>query len=227
MYSLVCSYMKNYKLVIFDLDGTVLDTLDDLTDSINHVLDVYHMPSRSREEIRSFAGGGIRNLIIRSAVPETDDTIIDEMFSLYAPYYKAHCLDKTCPYDGIPALLSLLKNNGVHVALVSNKSDAVVQKLIGDTFPGMFDFVVGERVGIRRKPAPDSVFEVMECLGADKNQTVYIGDSEVDVLTGQNADVDCIAVTWGFRSKDHLIASGACVLADTVEELQELLLHNK
>lgn len=211
------------ELVIFDLDGTILDTLDDLTDSVNHLLAESGFPCRTREEIRLFIGNGIRNLLKRSAGDNVTDEQIDRMFSDYIPYYFAHCTDKTVPYDGITELIDLLRTRNIKTAVLSNKKDPVVQKLICHYFPGRFDFSAGEREGVKRKPAPDAVFEVMSALDILPENVVYVGDSEVDFLTGQNAGIRSVCVSWGFRDKKILENQGA-EIADTVCQLCSMLI---
>lgn len=212
-----------YKLVIFDLDGTILDTLEDLALTMNHVLKLHGMPERTDDEIRLFTGNGIRNLIENSAADGTDSKIIDRMFDDFNTYYKEHCYDHTGPYEGISECMDRLKNDGCMIAVVSNKADYAVQALCDRFFPGEFDFAVGEKEGVRRKPCPDSVLHVLEKLSVEKGQSVYIGDSEVDIKTAANAGIDEIAVTWGFRDRDYLRECGADVIAEDTEELYELL----
>ena len=211
-----------YRLMIFDLDGTLLDTLDDLTDSVNYVLLKHDYPKRTREEVRSFVGDGIHKLMERSLPEGTPSFVIEECYKEFLPYYKAHSADKTRPYDGICELLSRLHKNRVKLAVVSNKADYAVKELCAAYFPGMFDEAVGERDGIQRKPSPDSVHEVIRLLGVPKEETVYIGDSDVDVQTAKNAGIDGVFVTWGFRSEDVLRAAGAtCIVHDSEELIKE------
>lgn len=212
-----------YRLMIFDLDGTILDTLDDLSGALNHTLQWGGFPVRTRMEARSFIGNGIRNLIKRGAPDGTPEDVIDRLHQEFAPYYAAHSADKTGPYPGIPELLQTLRQEGVQLAVVSNKAHPAVQPLMDLYFPGLFDAAYGERPGIPRKPSPEAVWAVMEAFGASKEETVYIGDSEVDVATARNSCVDCICVDWGFRDREVLEQAGADRIASTVEELLELL----
>ncbi len=214
-----------YKYAVFDLDGTILDTLDDLADSTNAALAQYSFPARTVDEVRQFVGNGIKKLIERAVPQNADDEQTAGVFEYFKTYYKAHCKDKTKPYDGIPELLSALRQRGIKTAVVSNKADFAVKELIDDYFPGLFDFCAGEREGVRRKPAPDTVYEAMKALGADKGSAVYIGDSDVDVMTAKNSGIDCIGVSYGFRGRDFLIAHGAEVIADTVAQLSDMLLQ--
>ena len=209
-----------YKLVIFDLDGTLLDTLEDLADSTNYALRTCGMPERSIDEVCRFVGNGIHKLIERAVPEETDTAEIEKVFSEFKSYYAVHCNDKTKAYDGILKLLYDLRQNSVRLAVVSNKADFGVQTLCRQYFDGLLDIAVGERDGIRRKPAPDSVNEVLRVLGIDRKNAVYVGDSDVDIETARNAGMDCISVTWGFRDADFLKAHGAQVLVNTPEELK-------
>lgn len=209
----------NYQLAIFDLDGTLLDTLEDLADSVNYVLRSFGHPERTLPEVRAFVGNGIRKLVERSAPKGTVEEEVDRMLARFIKYYKEHCADKTRPYAGIPKLLQVLREKGVKIAVVSNKADAAVKALCEQYFPGMLDEAVGERAGIARKPEPDTVNEVLKSLQIDKSRAVYIGDSEVDVQTARNAELDCIAVDWGFRDASVLKEAGAEVIVSTPEAL--------
>ena len=208
-----------YQLAIFDLDGTLLNTLEDLADSTNYIMRQFGYPERTLKEVRNFVGNGIRKLLERSAPKDTASEEIDRMFEQFKEHYGAHCADKTKPYDGIMELLEKLKKQGVMLAVVSNKADYAVKALCEQYFPGMFHEAVGERVGIARKPAPDTVEEVLKNLKMDKSQAVYIGDSEVDVQTARNAKLDCIAVDWGFRDIEVLKKAGAETIVSTPETL--------
>ncbi len=213
--------MKN--AIIFDLDGTLLDTLDDLRDALNHALAAHAYPTRTLDETRRFVGNGIRNLVARGVPAGTAEADIDAVFATFKPYYQAHCLDKTRPYEGILELLERLKQTGYPTAVVSNKADAAVQTLCDRFFPGVVDFAVGERQNVRRKPAPDSVFAALDALKVSREQAVYVGDSEVDIQTAHNAGLPCISVAWGFRTEKTLLEAGAERLARTPPELWELL----
>lgn len=208
-----------YQLAIFDLDGTLLNTLDDLADSVNFIMNEFGYPQRTLTEVRSFVGNGIRKLIERSAPENTAEDAINRMFEQFKEYYAVHCADKTKPYDGIMELLQTLQEQGVKLAVVSNKADYAVKALCEQYFNGYFDVAVGEREGIARKPAPDTVNEVLKNLQMEKSQAVYIGDSEVDVQTANNAEMDCIAVDWGFRDKEILTEAGAETIVSTPAEI--------
>ena len=216
-----------YKLAVFDMDGTVLDTLDDLADAMNAALRETGMPERTREEVRKFVGNGAGELIRRAAPEGADDEALSALGAAFRARYYAHCADKTRPYDGIPGLLSALRAAGMKTAVVSNKPDKAVAKLAEDYFPRAFDIAVGEREGVRRKPAPDAVLEVMKRLGAAAEETVYIGDSDVDCATAANAGTDFIGVCWGFRPREVLEESGAKVVCATADELLALILGSE
>ena len=215
--------MKKFDTVIFDLDGTILDTLDDLADSANASMRRYGYPEHSREAVRCFVGNGIQKLIERCLPEGTDEETVLKVLADFREYYGAHCRDKTRPYDGIMELLKDLRAAGYKTAVVSNKADFAVQELCTYYFPGLFDFVVGERTGVRKKPAPDSVFEVLQQLKVEKGNAVYVGDSDVDIATAQNAQMDSMIVTWGFRDREFLVEKGAEKIAATPEELKEML----
>lgn len=212
-----------YKLVIFDLDGTILDTLDDLADSLNFALSSVGYPVRSSDEVRRMVGNGIRRLIERALPQECPTDLTDRVFDAFKRYYKDHCALKTAPYEGIPELLGELKASGMKLALLSNKADFAVQSLCAHYFGGLFDLALGEREGIRRKPAPDAVNEVLGHFGIDRSSAVYVGDSEVDVETAKNAAIDCIAVDWGFRDRADLRSQGADRIVSSADELRRLL----
>ncbi|MDY5703887.1 MAG: HAD family hydrolase [Lachnospiraceae bacterium] len=212
-----------YKAVIFDMDGTILDTLDDLHHAMNHILEQYQMPVITRDQARRYVGNGIRKLIAR-AVPEgTSDETIDAMFADFLPYYNAHCREETKAYDGIVDLLTELKKRGYHIAVVSNKADTAVGILAEDYFPGLFEITVGERPGVKRKPAPDSVNEVLRILGIESKDAIYVGDSDVDMDTAKNANMDAIGVDWGFRGEEFLRNHGASTIVYKPEEILDLV----
>ncbi len=216
--------MKNghtmYETAVFDLDGTLLDTLDDLTDATNAALAQFSLPKRTREEVRSFVGNGIKKLVER-ALGEKGAPYLQEALAFFKRYYAEHCAEKTKPYEGILPLLQTLKSRGVKTAVLSNKADFAVKALAKEYFDGLFLQAVGENesAGIRKKPAPDSLFSVMESLGANQASTLYIGDSEVDIQTAQNAGVACLCVTWGFRDKACLQENGGTAFVDCPEEI--------
>lgn len=213
-----------YKLAVFDMDGTILDTLEDLKDSTNFALEKCGYPTRSYDEVRRFVGNGIRKLIER-AVPEgLTVEQIDRVHEVFTEHYKVHCADKTKAYDGIKPLLEKLRASGVKTAVVSNKADYGVQELCKEYFDGLFDYAVGEREGIRRKPAPDAVNEALRALGIDKSEAVYIGDSDVDFETAKNAELPCISVLWGFRDEEFLREKGATLFVRDPAEIYDIIM---
>ena len=213
-----------YSTILFDMDGTVLDTLQDLWASTNAVLRELGHPERSLDDIRSYVGNGARNQI-RCALPEgSGDDAIDDALSRYRAHYAAHCRDHTKPYPGVVEALRRLKAAGKKLAVVSNKPDAAVRLLNAEHFGALMDVAIGETPTLRRKPAPDTVDAALAALGAEKTGAVYVGDSEVDVATARNAGLPLIAVSWGFRSREALQAAGATTIVDTPEELLALLL---
>jgi phosphoglycolate phosphatase len=198
-----------YKVAIFDMDGTILNTIEDLADTMNYCLKKYGMPERSLSEIKSFVGNGIRRLIDLAVPKDTLDKVSDDIYASFIQYYKDHCAIKTRPYDGITEVLQKLKENGVLTAVVSNKADYAVRMLCKDYFDGLFDYCIGDKEGTRRKPYPDSVISVMKHFNVSPDEVVYIGDSEVDYQTAVNAGIDLIMVSWGFREETYLQEIGA------------------
>lgn len=211
--------------ILFDLDGTLLDTLEDLTDATNYALAQFGFPPRTVNEIRRFVGNGAENQI-RLSLPEgVDPKRIGEVLALYKPYYTAHCQIKTKPYEGILPALKVLAEK-YPVAIVSNKPDAAVKALCADYFPGIF--ALGERSDCPRKPAPEMVFRAMEAIGVEKG--IYVGDSEVDVRTAKNAGVPCLSVLWGFRDMEDMQAVGAehfCTDTGLLVRKIEEMIHGK
>lgn len=212
-----------YQTVIFDMDGTILETLEDIRDSVNVTMDHMGCPRRSLEEVRTFVGNGAAKLIQRCMPGGAEDVRFSEALAFYMDYYDAHARIKTGPYPGVPELLASLKGRGVGIAVVSNKPDEAVRQLAEYYFPGLFPVAIGQRPGAAPKPAPDAVFEAMRLLGAAPETTVYVGDSDVDLATARNAGLQCIAVTWGFRSEAFLREHGAEQLAHSAGELWEIL----
>ena len=206
-----------YKTYLFDMDGTLLDTLDDLTAAVNHTLEQYGYPRRTREEVRRGLGNGAVKLMA-SALPQGEDT--PEFAAImrdYKAWYQAHTCMLTRPYPGVPELLERLRQAGCKVAIVSNKPHGAACELAEQFFPGVPTF--GESPATPRKPAPDMVLHALAALGADKDTAVYVGDSEVDVQTARNAGLPLIAVSWGFRGRRALAETGAAVIVDTAEEI--------
>ncbi len=197
------------KLIIFDMDGTILDTLEDLKNSLNYALEQNGLPLRTLDEVRRFVGNGIGKLLDRGVPEGCSPDLRKRVEKAFYPHYTEHCNDNTRPYAGVTDLIGALRKNGYLTAVVSNKADFAVQDLCKIWFDGLFDLSVGEREGLRRKPAPDSVWEVCRLLGVSVDEAIYIGDSEVDFQTAQNAGMDVISVDWGFRDADFLRSIGA------------------
>ena len=214
-----------YQAVLFDMDGTVLDTLDDLCDSINYSLAEFSLPNVSREHVRQCLGNGAAFLVSHSIPAGSSPELEANVLAFYKPWYDAHCLIKTAPYEGILPMMQSLKEQGLRLAIISNKPDRAVQELSDAFFPGLLELSVGESPSVRRKPAPDTVLKAASQIGLSVDQCVYVGDSEVDLETARNAGMDCISVTWGFRDEAQLIEAGAYVLVRTPEELESLLLR--
>lgn len=213
--------MSNKKIVIFDLDGTLLNTLQDLTDSTNFALTRCDYPQRTLDEVRNFVGNGVLKLIER-AVPENatpDD--IQNCLKIFKEHYKNNMFNKTTPYNGIIEMLKKLKNDGYKTAVVSNKFDSAVKDLCLKYFGSLIDFSAGENelAGIRKKPAPDTVLKVLKEFNLSSDEAIYVGDSEVDIQTAINARIDCISVLWGFKNKEFLLNNGAKILISKPDEI--------
>lgn len=218
-----------YKAILFDMDGTVLDTLRDLNAAANRALKEFGYPPMSLDETRRRIGNGSRRLLELSVPEGTDAREIDRVLAWYLPYYNAHANDTTAPYPGIIALLAALKETGLPLAVVSNKPDRTVKELSAIHFSGLLDVAVGENEagGVRRKPWPDTLLAASKALGVEPGDCLYVGDSEVDVLTSQRAGMDCAAVLWGFRTRTELEAAGAELFFDTPEMLGRFILKQK
>ena len=215
-----------YKAVIFDLDGTILDTLNDLANAVNHSLFKFGFPLRTVDEVRQFVGNGIKNLIIR-AVPEgTDEQTALSVLDEFKMFYGENSAVETQPYEGIIPCMQMLKQMGIKIAVVTNKAHFAAEPLCTKYFGNLVDVTIGEREGVRKKPHPDSVLEAMEILGVDCSECVYIGDSDVDIETANNSAIPCISVTWGFRGEAFLIESGASYIAHNINEMTDLIVHN-
>lgn len=204
---------------IFDLDGTLLNTLNDLAASTNYALRWAGMPEHSVDDVRRFVGNGVKKLMERAIPDGLDNPKFDETYATFRKHYLEHSLDTTKPYSGIPEVLAELKRRGKKLAIVSNKFYAATQELARHFFPETIEVAIGERENIRKKPAPDTVLEAMRQLGVGKEGTVYIGDSDVDIDTARNVGVPCISVLWGFRDRDFLIEHGATHLISKPEVL--------
>lgn len=197
--------------IIFDLDGTLLNTLEDLTDSVNYVMREHGLPIHTIEEIKSYVGNGAVKLIERAIPQGTDNPAYEQMLKMFREHYALHCEDKAAPYEGIMELIAELKRAGYRMAIVSNKPDLSVKQLYDKYFKQYVQEAVGESEseGIKRKPAPDMVYQALARLSSDMSHAVYVGDSEVDIMTAANVPMTCISVTWGFRTKEQLLAAGA------------------
>lgn len=214
-----------YELAIFDMDGTILDTLEDLTDTLNYALHKNNFPTHSIDDVRRFVGNGIPKLIERGVPEGTDRESVGRVHKDFIEHYKIHCADKTKPYKGILELIGRLRDAGCKTAVVSNKTDVAVQELCVQYFDGLFDYAVGDREGILKKPAPDSVNEVLHYLQIKREKAVYIGDSEVDIATARNAGMNSIIVSWGFRKTEFLKEQGAKVIVNQPAEVAGIILE--
>lgn len=211
------------KLIIFDMDGTILNTLDDLTSSLNYALETNTLPKRTVSEVRSFVGDGIRKLVERGVPNDSSNSIINQVYDCFIKHYYAHCHDQTKPYQGIIELLKKLQNNGYQLAVVSNKDECAVKTLCELYFNGLFNRAVGVSSNVLPKPAPDLVNAVLQKLNCSSSETIYIGDSVTDIETADNAGIACISVDWGFRDRSFLLAHGAKTIVSTTEELFNIL----
>lgn len=221
--------MDGYTTVVFDLDGTLLDTIRDLHHALNHALGAFGLPGRTLAEATAFVGNGIHRLVERGVPTGTDAATVERVFDEFNAWYAKHCNDTTQAYPGVVELVRELRAEGRHVAVVSNKSDYAVQDLVRIYFPGEFDAVLGVREGIRKKPARDMVDAALAEMGeaaqadARAGRAAYVGDSEVDVQTAAAAEMPCVSVSWGFRSVDQLQEAGATTIVDTPAELGRVL----
>lgn len=211
------------KTVIFDMDGTLLYTLEDLTDSTNYALKQFGFPERTIDEVRNFVGNGV-GLLIERAIPDgRNNPNFEECLKVFKEHYSKNMYNKTKPYDGVIEMLKKLKSEGYKIAIVSNKFDSAVKDLCKRYFRGLIDAAVGQRDNIAKKPAPDSVNEVISELNSDKSECIYVGDSDVDIQTAENAELGCISVVWGYKDIDFLYKNGASVLVYSPEEIPEII----
>ena len=211
--------MKDFDTYIFDLDGTLLSSLDDLAASTNYALRWAGMPERTLEEVRMFVGNGVKLLMERAIPDGQQNPRFEEVYAKFREHYLMHNLDRTRPYDGVLELLAELKRRGKKLAIVSNKFYAATQDLAHHFFADTIEVAIGERENIRKKPAPDTVLEALRQLDASKDGAVYIGDSDVDVMTAKNSGLPCISVLWGFRDKEFLIEHGATLFVESPHEI--------
>ena len=214
-----------YKAVLFDMDGTVLDTLGDLAAAVNHTLREFSMPERSIAEVAAALSNGAAYLIAHTVPDGTSKELTDKVLAAYALYYDAHCDILTGPYDGIVPLMEKLRDKGVKLAVISNKQDTAVKPLAEKYFPGLLEIAVGESAEVRRKPNPDAVLAALRHIGVEREDAIYVGDTEVDLQTARNAGMECASVDWGFRTREQLVEIGAEHIFDTVQELEEYLLR--
>lgn len=212
-----------YELAVFDMDGTILNTLDDLTDATNHALRTFGYPEHSIEEVRFFVGNGLAKLIERATPAGTSEEDRTKVRAEFMTYYKVHSADKTGPYPGINDLLKKLRAAGVKTAVVSNKPDVAVRELVKTYYDGLFDAAVGDMEGQAVKPAPDMCLKVFKELGMGPENAVYIGDSDTDIQTARNAGLDEILVSWGFRGREFLTEHGAKNICDTPDEVYDVI----
>ncbi len=213
-----------YNTVIFDLDGTLLDTLTDLRNAVNFSLRKFGFPERTTDEIRSFIGNGVVKLMERSTPDGTDEKTQEESLAVFREYYLEHMSDNTAPYEGVSDILRKLRDKGIKTAVVSNKLHSAVVGLCEDYFPGLIDVALGVASEDERKPSPVNVIRAMDICRSTRENTIYVGDSEVDVQTAHAADVKCIGVTWGFRDKEVLENNGCDIITDCASELLKIIL---
>lgn len=213
-----------YKAVLFDMDGTVLDTLGDLADSMNYSLRYFNMPQREPAELRTFLGKGPAHFVKCSVAQGTSEELCNRVRDFYEEYYDSHCQIKTGPYPGIPELMEKLKKNGIKLAVISNKQEPAVKVLAQRHFSGLLEMAVGTGPSIPCKPDPAAVLSAMERMGLSREDCVYVGDMDVDLNTAKNAGIDCIGVAWGFMGREKLLSLGASRVADTAEQLADMIL---
>lgn len=211
--------MGRYSTIIFDLDGTLLYTLEDLADATNYALKKHGLPQRTIDEVRQFVGNGVRNLMKRAVPRGEEDPEFENIFDDFKAFYGEHCNDKTRPYDGIMELLGELKRQGYELAIVSNKLDSAVKELNKRYFEGIIDVAIGEKEGVLRKPAPDTVVTALKELNCSKETAIYVGDSDVDIQTAKNVGIPCISVLWGFRDREFLEEHDAQVFAKIPDDI--------
>lgn len=215
--------MRKYNTVIFDLDGTLLNTLEDLTDAVNYALEKHGFSTHSLEDVRKFVGNGVKRLMELAIPGGLESLAFEETFADFKTYYGLHCHDKTRPYEDIMELITQLKEQGVKMAIVSNKMDSAVKELRDFYFDGLIEVAIGESDNIHKKPAPDTVLEAVKQLGSTVEECVYVGDSEVDIATAANANMICISCLWGFRDEVCLKENGATYIIDEPLNVLKLL----
>lgn len=211
-----------YDAIFFDLDGTVVDSLQDIADAVNHTMRHFSLPERTPEELKPHLGWGVGHLM-RAILPEHTEAQVETILAHYRPYYALHAGDKSRPFDGILPMMRRMKDAGQVLAILSNKPDAAVQPLARRFFADTVSLAVGELEGVRRKPHPDMVQAAARQLNVPLARCLYVGDSEVDIDTANNAGIDCACVTWGFRTREQLKKAGASIIVDTPEALEEYI----
>lgn len=219
--------MKTIRAVLFDLDGTLLNTLNNITTAVNHTLTAYGMPTRTPSEVRTFVGNGVAILISRAVPDGTDENTTARVLRDFRVYYAEHALELTAPYDGILPALARLKGAGVAMAVVSNKPDISVEALRQHFFDAYIDIAIGDSPDRPHKPAPDGTLQVLARLGVPADEAIFVGDGDTDVLTAKNAGIPCLSVTWGFRDADDLRAAGATHLVDTPTQIADYILNGR
>ena len=217
--------MKTCKLLLFDLDGTLLNTIDDLADVVNYVQEKYHIEKHSVDLVRKNVGNGIRKLMIRSVPMGESNPEFEEMYRCFLEYYQKHCQVKTAAYPGIMKLLVSLQQKGIKMAIVSNKAHPAVEELNDIYFKDFISVAIGENEagGIKKKPAPDSVNHALELLGSKREEAIYVGDSEVDYATAENSGLPCVLCSWGFRERELLESLKPMAIIDKPEDLTKII----
>ncbi len=216
-----------YKAVLFDMDGTVLNTLGDLADAMNYSLRHFNMPEREEQQLKTFLGKGPAHFVRCSVAEGTSPELYGRVREFYEDYYDSHCQIRTAPYPGIPELMERLKSRGIKLAVISNKQEPAVKILAQRHFPGLLELAVGTGPSIACKPDPAAVLSAMERMGVSPEESLYVGDMDVDLNTARNAGIDCIGVAWGFMGREKLEALGAACIADSPEELGDMILGKK
>ena len=217
--------VMRYKNIIFDLDGTLLNTIDDLTSAVNYVMNYFGYDTYSTDRIKQFVGNGIHKLMERAVPQGMDNSIFDKAYEMFKLYYTSNCKNATRPYDGIESMLEKLKDLNCNMAVVSNKNDQAVKKLCREFFSSYIGTAIGQSETTNKKPAPDTVFKAMEEFDAVKHETLYVGDSEVDKMTADNAGVDCVLVSWGFRARKDLEKLNPDVIIDNPVQLLDIVIQ--
>ncbi len=214
-----------YDAVFFDLDGTVLDTLQNITDAVNHTMRHFGLREFSLQTLKPHLGWGV-DYLMKQLIPELTDAEIAEILAYYRPYYAAHTTDRVRPYDGILPMMEQLREQGLALALISNKPDSAVQPLMDLYFRNLLSYTIGEQPGIARKPAPDMLQKAADTVGTKLSRCLYVGDTEVDIQTAENCGIDCLCVTWGFRTREQLLRAGAKHIIDRTEEIVPFVLSD-